>query len=385
LARLPLTTTIVEQGGDVVVTRVRGDAPLTQQIYPVAAGTQTLEVPFEATENLHLVQRGVNRQALVSTIQQGSCPQGQVPQSSEVLKVPEGFATIQAAIDAAHPGDTVLVGPGVWTESVHLTSGVALRGSGAGQTVLDAQGAPRTLVDFTGAQDVTVSGFTFRGVGLAATCGSDVHGCSGNWYAAAVYADGHEVSGPGPIADSGTLSPTSCAGSSAHITHNVFEKNAIAVMPYFHALAIVENNLFVENDHAYVANHLQDTGVVMNNTFYGSSQSSLSISAGFVDVVNNVIAQSLSSAMYQEYVQRGRVRANLVFGRDAALPLAMTIGGEDGNLEADPLLVDPATHDFHLAPGSPAIDTGWDAGGSLTDVDGSPPDMGAWGGPMGRW
>ena len=164
----------------------------------------------------------------------------------------------------------------------------------------------------------------------------------------------------------------------------MFEGNAIAVLPYFHALAVVENNLFVGNDNAYVANHLQDRGVVMNNTFYGSSASSVSITAGSVDVLNNLIVKSQASALYQEYIQVGWVRGNLVFERDPSLPLAMTIG-VDGNIETDPLLRDPSTGDFHLATGSPAIDSGWDMGGRLTDADGSPPDMGAWGGPGGSW
>src|SRR5262245_924886 len=31
------------------------------------------------------------------------------------------YSTIQAAVDAALPGDTVRIGPGVWTESVSVT------------------------------------------------------------------------------------------------------------------------------------------------------------------------------------------------------------------------------------------------------------------------
>ncbi len=387
VARLQLTRALTEQGGDVVVTRIRGDAPVTQELRLIAPGTQTLEVSLDPSEDLHLLQRSVSRQALASTVQQGGCqpgPEGHV--SSDVLRVPEDFPTIQAAIDASQAGDTVLVGPGTWAESVRLKSGVALTGSGATQTILDARGAAKTLVDFTGAQDVSISGFTFRGVGFAATCGRDVLGCSGNWYAAAIYADGHELAGVDQprVKPVPTSSLTTCADSSAHIAHNVFEGNAIAVLPYFHALAVVENNLFVGNDNAYVANHLQDRGVVMNNTFYGSSASSVSITAGSVDVLNNLIVKSQASALYQEYIQVGWVRGNLVFERDPSLPLAMTIG-VDGNIETDPLLRDPSTGDFHLATGSPAIDSGWDMGGRLTDADGSPPDMGAWGGPGGSW
>jgi uncharacterized repeat protein (TIGR01451 family) len=48
--------------------------------------------------------------------------------------------------------------------------------------------------------------------------------------------------------------------------------------------------------------------------------------------------------------------------------------GINGNISADPLLVDPAVGDYHLRDGSPSIDAGDNAapGLTLTDLDGSP-------------
>src|SRR5438034_10357196 len=59
-------------------------------------------------------------------------------QASSVIVVGPG-QSIQAAINAARPGDTVFVKPGVYHQSVQIrTNGITLRGSGAfhGRTVM---------------------------------------------------------------------------------------------------------------------------------------------------------------------------------------------------------------------------------------------------------
>jgi parallel beta-helix repeat protein len=62
-----------------------------------------------------------------------------------VLVVPRDFATIQAAVDAAAPGDTVNVGPGTFTEQVVINKDLDLHGAGVTKTVIKA---PATLVPY---------------------------------------------------------------------------------------------------------------------------------------------------------------------------------------------------------------------------------------------
>ncbi len=57
-----------------------------------------------------------------------------------IRSVPEQYATIQAAVDAARPGDLVLVSPGEYHEAVVIdTEGIVLRGTDRNQVVLDGR------------------------------------------------------------------------------------------------------------------------------------------------------------------------------------------------------------------------------------------------------
>ena len=57
-----------------------------------------------------------------------------------MLRVPGTYATIQAAVDAAHPGDLVLIAPGVYHENVKVADmhgRIVLRGLDRNRVVLD--------------------------------------------------------------------------------------------------------------------------------------------------------------------------------------------------------------------------------------------------------
>jgi len=147
---------------------------------------------------------------------------------AEAFHVPEEFPSILAAIDAASPGDSVLVGPGTWTHRdtriVHLgdvdqiiTSCGFLK---APLTVIGTAGPEATIVDAgeTGpgfvdtfllanypVGDVVLEGMTITGAGnnAAAVIGADsdrivIKSCKVNWnnlglYGTAVQGDGCDL------------------------------------------------------------------------------------------------------------------------------------------------------------------------------------------------
>jgi hypothetical protein len=74
------------------------------------------------------------------------------------------FDSIAAAVAAAKPGGTIIVGAGTYSEDVVIGKSVSLIGAGPGKTIIDATGLPNALyidgLDNPGLRSVTVIGFT---------------------------------------------------------------------------------------------------------------------------------------------------------------------------------------------------------------------------------
>ena len=65
-------------------------------------------------------------------------PTEAAPGHRETLQVPREFRTIQAAVDAAAPGDRITVDAGTYPEEVVIEKDVDVRGTGVGATVIKA-------------------------------------------------------------------------------------------------------------------------------------------------------------------------------------------------------------------------------------------------------
>ncbi|WP_143254662.1 right-handed parallel beta-helix repeat-containing protein [Amycolatopsis azurea] len=102
----------------------------------------------------------------------GGCTGGDAPvahSSPGVIRVPEDAKTIQQGLDAAQPGDLVLVGPGEYHESITMTKPrVVLRGVDRNTVVVDGDFTKVNGITVTGAQSVvenlTVRRFLANGV-----------------------------------------------------------------------------------------------------------------------------------------------------------------------------------------------------------------------------
>lgn len=102
------------------------------------------------------------------------CPAGL---RAKEYRVPRDAASIQAAIDQAGPGDTIVVHPGRYAERLRLKSGMVVRSAGddtmghagllrAENTVLDGGNQAHLTPGVTMAENSTLDGFTVTGYGV---------------------------------------------------------------------------------------------------------------------------------------------------------------------------------------------------------------------------
>ncbi len=242
---------------------------------------------------------------------------GLSPSRAAELTVPGDFDTIQAAIDAAVDGDVVLVEPATYVENLTLKTGVDVRGREAARTLLQAADTGQPAVLVSDADDLVFGNFTLA----APDVGVDVIDSTG-------------VQIVSTIIDGATTAGLRVdALSQVDALNNVFRENAVAV------------------NRATVDAQLTNTAFVSNTTTITSPLISL------LDPNDNV--------------------DNCGFFDNSDLDTGgVDTGLGDNPVIGDPLFVDVAAGDFHLAEGSPFIDTGV----GTDAVDNTTADIGAFGG-----
>jgi len=220
---------------------------------------------------------------------------GVVAADAAELEVPREYPTIQAAINAAAAGDTVLIEPGTYTENITMASEVVVRGRETARTLLGPSTGGVTVL-MQGIGNATLANLTIvdSSVGVRVVNGADL-GITN------VVFDGAT-----DVAVDIDLSAT------VDVEHCVFFENAVAIRRLSGNPAIV-NNVFAANT-VTLASPLD---VPASNIEFN----------GFFD---------------NDDLKQGDI--------DTALGTDFTLG--------DPRFVDVGARDFHLRSGSPAIDAG---------------------------
>ncbi len=258
------------------------------------------------------------------------------------------LATIQKGIDWALPGDTVMVAEGTYTGAGNKNLDfygrpITVKSAGGPYaTIIDCQNSARAFLFHRGeVANALVEGFTLTG--------------GSSWQGGAIYirqasptiknciiscnyanSTGGDVAGMG----GGGLF---CSYSSSQVINCVFEGN---VTP---------------GDGGAIYNYLSSTNRIVNCTFIGNQAdrgSSAFCRYGYATMVNSIVWGN------------GADPTNVLSGPIAASYCDIEGGWPGvGNIDVDPIFVDPCNGDYRLSANSACIDTGNNAAPGLLDTD----------------
>jgi len=263
-----------------------------------------------------------------------------------IIHVPGQYPTIQQGIDAAGPGDIVMVAPGRYLEEISLKADVIVSGAGEGLSIIDGGGNTGDVVTAIGNNinnNTKFKGFTVTG----AISGGSMPG------------------GAGIFCNS---------GASPEIANNRVEVNDQGIATWNGALAFIHNNVVINNNFPGI--DLSTNATIINNTIAGNRYG-IYDGGGYGPTVMNNIVTGNSTYGINAVGTPPVLTYNDVWGNGTNY---RNCSGGTGSISANPLYQDTLTGDYHLQPGSPCIDTG-NPLPEYNDPDGSRNDMGAYGGP----
>lgn len=319
----------------------------TAALVPVPPGTW---ITATATDNLgNTSEFAENIQAIRS-----------FPHSSGVLYVNQAmrvngngsrsrpFKTIQAAVDAAQVDDTIKVAVGTYDENI-VISGKTLTIQGGyhprnwktngsvDDTVIDGGGRHRTILIIDGA-NVTLEG-------LAVVNGNNPCQDMGGGGGILVYGPTTEATLQRLILSHNIATPP-CGGGGIEIGNG--------------AVVSITNSMITDNS-------ANDGGGICAWT------------DSRVSLINTTVANNSPDGIgsWPDLNAQTTLWNTLVWGNSGGPDVYGTDEIYSSLIGVDPLFVNAAQGNYHLSPGSPAIDAGTSLDAPATDIDGDPRPMGA--------
>jgi len=288
-------------------------------------------------------------------------------QAALTIQVPGDFDTIQEAVDAAAADDIVQVAAGEYFESVLVKPGLILMGAGMDRTVIHG----RLMLESGDAHVITGFRVTREGTPLSVNAGGIAKDCTGR---PGVTLTANQIDGFGT-----GIALAECP--QIELTRNLLKRNQRG-MVIGDSTGQVTDNLVLYN---------QKAGVVINGCTLRVSHNTL-VGNGFAEAIaeggaalvttgsnidrahNNIVVSNHGGLNLLE-LANANLSHNLVWGN--AVDYAGHAVPAPSDLSADPRFVDIGNDDFHLRPGSPAMDTGTDDEGTEVDFDGVSRPQGA--------
>jgi uncharacterized repeat protein (TIGR01451 family) len=330
---------------------------------PIADGTQvtftTTSGHFPADPYVTTTGNGVATALLTSSEQVGKATviarAGSRSGTAEVqftgmienVNTGETYGSINAAINEANHGDTIIVNPGTYNETITMKSGVKIYGAGAEVTVISGDGSG-PVVRARGAEimsDAIIAGFTIVG-------------------GKADYGGGIYINNASPTVENNIIRNN----SAAYFGGGIYMDGGL---PTIRNNVIAGNSAAVFGGGVYVAS---GSPAIINNTIVGNLATIFGGGVfnlrGSPTIGNNIIAINTAFSTGGVHNHSGVPSSdyNNVWGNIPNDYYNLIPGVHD--VHQDPRLSNLSGSNYHLLANSPCIDAGDPATPAGTDLDG---------------
>lgn len=359
------------------------------ETYSFLWNTSTLEK--NSSHTIFAKAYDINNDTIVSSVINVTIIQG-------TIQVPTEYPTIQSGINAANDGDTVLVAPGTYNESIdfngknivvgglYLTTGDT---SYISQTII--KGFLGSAVRFTSGEDslAMLVGLTITYKGGESGLGIYCWNSSPRLFDLVVTGNHHfsniwwEIGGGIYVGNGSTyLRNVTIRSNSAEYGGGIY---------FSRSESKLENVIISDNLADFVGGGILCDGsrltlenvIISNNQSLGSS--GIWCNNGSNLYILNTILWNNSIGI-ADSTDTLTITYSDIQGGESGIETTnngIVIWGE-GNIDLDPMFVSSELENYHLQTGSPCIDAGH-PDPQYNDIDGSRNDMGAYGGPNGGW
>ncbi|EKD25737.1 MAG: hypothetical protein ACD_79C01532G0001, partial [uncultured bacterium] len=282
-----------------------------------------------------------------------------------VIRVPQAYAKIQLAIDAAQAGDIIAVAAGTYQEAVTLKDNVQLQGAGAGSTTIDGLGAGNVVTvpwNITSA----VSGFTI----LNSVVNASSYGIYCNPNSNVAITDN-------VITSVGTGIMLAGHNNYPVLNNRICNNSRDGIILHVSTTLITNNFIYKNGWSGIISKNSPCKPKIYNNTLVENRRGIVYDFYATPEIENNIVVNSISEGVGDIRYATGIIYPyNDVFNNGTNYSRC---SAGTGAISADPLFTNAATYDYTLQAGSTCINAG-NPSSAFSDANGSRNDMGAYGG-----
>ncbi len=300
--------------------------------------------------------------------------------SASIINIPADQPTIQAGIDIAAEGDTILVSPGTYYENIEIVqkNDIHIIGSGVDVTVIDgnenghvvkfnhASGSISELSITNSGDDPLYSSGIFTSFSTVEIISNNVYN---NCYGIAISNESTVQINGNRVTNNIGFRTISIMSSVATLTHNLVADNQYSGIynDVWSTITIINNTLVGNNNHIGITVNAIEQQLVRNNIICGFEFGIFVLgdqlsAVPFVDISYNDVWNNSIADYWEEYGPLSNIYSQ------PFLPQPGT-----GEIHEDPFFVDPVNGDYHLQSNSPCIDAGdpylpFDPDGTISDI-----------------